>query len=281
MSRSLKSEYKKKLEELRTQPKKSLGQNFLINDGVIEQILQSGSNSEIKNVIEIGPGLGALTYGLCEYAENLKLIEMDRSFAQSWREAGIEVIEQDALKVDWKTLTSGKKWMLMSNLPYQISSSIVIDRSLGPDSIVTCVFMFQKEVAERIQSDCGSKQYGILSILAQTFWQIQKVVDVSPGSFYPPPKVFSRVLKFNRIDPPSYLFDQVDRQRFLLFIKECFQQRRKMLTNNLSGMLKARTLSREQLEAKLEDLEVGAKARPEQLSVEQYHELFKWINNGN
>lgn len=279
MHQSLITKYKQRLAELKASPKKSLGQNFLIDEGVIGKILLAAESFQIPNGIEIGPGLGALTESLQSIFQDFQVLELDREFAQMWRAQGLKVHEGDALKQDWHQLCSeGHNRVLVSNLPYQISSSIVIDRSLDPLSIVGCVLMFQKEVAERITEDEGSKQYGILSIIAQTFWRVQRVCDAGPGCFFPAPKVASRVLKFERRpELPDGLKTLDQRKRFLKFIKLCFQQRRKTLLKNLSAVIKDQAIQKEPLEQWLQERDYGTMVRPEQVSVKDYYSLFMFI----
>jgi 16S rRNA (adenine1518-N6/adenine1519-N6)-dimethyltransferase len=215
--------------ELNVFAKKALGQNFLVSDHVIDKIIQA--TSEIKNVtdvIEIGPGCGALTDLLKEKYKNLTLIELDHTFAEYWKFQGLQVIAGDALQIDW---AFAKGQMLVSNLPYQISSSLVIERSLDAEPLLAMILMFQKEVAQRIRATFTSDHYGMLSVIAQEFWTIETVCDAGPRDFRPPPKIASRVLQFKPRET-----NVVDRKAYLVFIKACFQQRRRVLTTNLNAI---------------------------------------------
>ncbi len=270
MALTPREKYKQRLQELQASPKRSLGQNFLIEMVVIERIIEAAGQFSVNNLIEIGPGLGALTESLDEMADDLTLIELDKEFSEMWRQQGMNLIEKDALRLDWEELVGGKETLLVSNLPYQISSSIVMDRSVGPDSILGCVFMFQKEVAERIMAPQGSKQYGLLSVMAQSFWDIHKVVDAGPGCFYPAPKVSSRVLSFRRKKPEAYLETQSQRKSFLKYLKAGFAQRRKFLIKNLLAL----GIDRPTLEKEFKVLDIDVKARAEELSVSQWQQLF-------
>ncbi|MBE8163315.1 MAG: ribosomal RNA small subunit methyltransferase A [Bdellovibrionaceae bacterium] len=219
-----------KLQELSLQPKFSLGQNFLISQNVVELII-SKINTILKqsSLIEIGPGLGALTNHLLNY-DDYTVIELDRDLAKYWKSKEVKVIEADALQLDWKSLNIKGNAVLVSNLPYQISSRLFIDRSLGPLNIQHMLLMFQKEVAQRITASIDSKAYGILSVIGQLVWDINKLCDVSPQEFYPAPKVAGRVLYFSR---KSLALEKA----FFLFVKQAFSQRRKMLVKNLSSFL--------------------------------------------
>jgi 16S rRNA (adenine1518-N6/adenine1519-N6)-dimethyltransferase len=233
-----------KLKELGTEPKRSLGQNFLISDNVVDRILMAARSAPFSDLVEVGPGLGALTDDLLRLGPSLTLIELDRRFAQAWREKaesspdlGIRVIEGDALRLDWRTLGLRPDSLLVSNLPYQISSSLVIERSLEPAGISRMVLMFQKEVAQRISARAASKEYGLLTVIAQTFWETSTVSEAGPRDFFPPPNVASRVLMFKRrkLEWQEGASGRVSSGGFLKFAKAAFSQRRKLLTRNLQG----------------------------------------------
>jgi 16S rRNA (adenine1518-N6/adenine1519-N6)-dimethyltransferase len=266
---------KKLLERLEAGPKRSLGQNFLISDHVIGKIIDSVNRNQDFGILEIGPGLGALTFDLKELGRPLCLLELDKKFAEFWRSEGQTVVEGDALGLDWNALVEAGEFKslayvsLVSNLPYQISASIVIDRSLGPDKVQEMTLMFQKEVAQRVKAKERTEDYGLLSVIAQTFWDVEIVSDAGPGDFFPPPKVASRVLKFIRKSSEIR-----NRKAFLVFCKQCFQQRRKMLAGNL------KVLNSERLEKSLEWLNssgLGVKVRAEELNPKQFVELFKYL----
>ena len=168
-------------------------------------------------MVEIGPGLGALTDILIQSDFKYQAIELDKSLFDYWKEQGLDIINEDALRINWSTIQAET---LVSNLPYQISSSIVIDRSVEPCNIQSMVLMFQKEVAQRIRAQAKTDAYGLLSVIAQEFWNIETVCDAGPKDFSPPPKVASRVLKFSL--KPN---DIENRSHYLRFVKMCFQQR--------------------------------------------------------
>ncbi len=211
---------KARLEELNHTPKRSLGQNFLIETAVIQKIVDAVSSLSFSQLIEIGPGLGAITEKL---PQPVLLIEMDAQFSEFWRQKNFEVIEGDALKIDWNFLKPNA--CLVSNLPYQIAASLVIDQALQTE-ISHMILMFQKEVAQRIMAKPRTEDYGLLSVIAQLAFKVERVVDASPKCFYPAPNISSRVLKFSRIAtlPPG----------FLKFTKVAFSHRRKKLINNLN-----------------------------------------------
>ncbi|OQW50303.1 MAG: hypothetical protein A4S09_00480 [Proteobacteria bacterium SG_bin7] len=245
-----------------TKPKRSLGQNFLVNQAVIDKIISAVCDFHPQNIIEVGPGTGALTKHLMKMKLPLILVELDRDLAVKWKEEKQNVIEGDALKVAWEGFASISETVFVSNLPYQISSSIVIDRSVEPFCIKGMVLMFQKEVAQRLMAKKSTPDYGMLSVIAQVFWRIEKVCDADPKSFNPPPNVASRVLRFVRKES-----EVVDRKKFLSFIKSAFAQRRKLLSKNLN-------VERESL------TRLGFKetVRAEELSPEEFVTLFASFN---
>ncbi len=257
-------------EELGIAAKKSLGQNFLVSDLVISRIISAVKDFKPEALIEVGPGPGALTYFLRQMNVPLQLIELDHVIAEYWRKQGLPVIEQDALQLEWYPLYSGKKTVFVSNLPYQISSSIVIERSLEAQGVEHMVLMFQKEVAQRIRAMAKTDAYGLLSVIAQTFWKVEMVTEAGPKDFSPAPKVASRVLGFTRKESTI-----VRRGTFLTFVKAAFAQRRKLLKSNLADLCHQKSVSAENLVGWL--LEMGFKetARAEELSPEQFVKLYK------
>lgn len=259
---TLKEDLLAKMQELGIEPKRSLGQNFLISERVVSEIFQHVDRRAPKFIIEIGPGLGALTERLVERATPFKLIELDRLFAQYWRKRGAEVIEQDALQLNWPNVVCPEGTLLLSNLPYQIGSRLVIDLSLGPAHIDVMVLMFQKEVAERLVAETRTKDYGFLSVVAQTFWSIGRVVDASREDFFPPPNVNSRVLSLKRKRVTGDLGLQ-----YIEFIKKAFQFRRKF-------MLKSFQENQDKVRESLRHLGYKETVRAEEISPESFQKLY-------
>jgi 16S rRNA (adenine1518-N6/adenine1519-N6)-dimethyltransferase len=258
-------------------PKKSLGQNFLVDDYVIQQIIKAVEKRQFSSLIEVGPGLGALTIPLRHLTKKLLLIELDRKFSKYWASIGCDVLEKDALKLDWHTLDLSEEVLLVSNLPYQISSSLLMERSKGPGNITQMVLMFQKEVAERITSETSRKSYGILSVVAQIFWDVSFVCDAGPNCFFPPPQISSRVLAFKRkaLTGELSLFNQPEYIANLFsFIKLSFSQRRKLLIKNIKPLVGEKKLE-SNINQFFNDFEIGEKARAEELSPDQFLKLFK------
>ena len=256
---------KTKLNEMGLAPKKALGQNFLVNQHVIKKIITSVETTKHTDLVEVGPGLGALTDLLLPHKP--RLIEFDNELAEYWRGRGADVIEGDALKVDWNALNLKPGSLLVSNTPYQISTSLVVERCLGPVTIEHMVLMFQKEVAQRLTATISTKNYGFLSVLAQLHFRMKKVVIAAPRDFFPAPKVASQVLWFERLP------DQGLGPPFLRFVKQAFAFRRKFLLKNLKSAVNAPTVA--QLPAIAEELGISVKARAEELEPQQFVEFFR------
>lgn len=263
-------EVKALFSELQIQPTKQLGQNFLIDERICKKIVGEALTTHLNQVYEIGPGLGALTRELKMGSYQFTAIELDKKLAHYWRQQGVDLIHQDALKYPWYELVKEDS-VIVSNLPYQISSSLVILLSpLWP--VKKMVLMLQKEVAERMVAKDGSKDYGLLSIISQTYWQMHKLLDVPAKAFFPPPKVESRVLVFQRKE--NIKFKEPD---FTQFVKLAFSQRRKLLCNNL----KAYSEGERTVEEVFAQMGIDKKVRAEQLSVETFQRLFLELNHGN
>lgn len=258
-----------KLHLLGISPKRSLGQNFLIGKSVIERIIASVKTLNPSMILEVGPGLGALTEPLQQLGVPLSVIELDRTFAEMWKQKGLKVREGDALRLDWESLGL-KDAVLVSNLPYQISSSLVVERSIDPQGVKAMVLMFQKEVAQRITATPKGKEYGLLTVIAQAFWQVQNVLEAGPNEFYPPPNVASRVLRFQRRPEMGG-----DLTNFLEFVKTGFAQRRKLLLSNLKPLYGKTRTTKEQWEIQLISLGYTPGVRAEEVSVDHWLTLYK------
>ncbi len=257
----------KRMTEMRVFAKKSLGQNFLVSDFVIDKIIAAVDDESPEKILEVGPGCGALTDILLEKYKDIILIELDRDLAEFWRQQGQSVIEGDALRIDWEFATGR---VLVSNLPYQISSSLVIDRSLDTKPLLAMILMFQKEVAQRIRAVKQTEHYGMLSVFAQEFWNIETVCDAGSREFKPAPKVSSRVLKFK-----PRTSNILNRQEYLGFVKACFQQRRRVLSTNLSAL--PAQYDQEKFPSWLEQNKKTSKVRAEELSPAELNSLYFWM----
>ena len=263
-----------RLRELGVEPKRSLGQNFLVSDAAIQRILLASSASPIAGaVVEVGPGLGSLTDGLLELGRPVILIELDREFAAAWRarldETQGRVVEADALALNWKDLCLPAGSFLASNLPYQISSSLVIERSVSPCGIDRMILMFQKEVAQRLMARHRTSEYGLLTAIAQTFWDVRFVLEAGPRDFHPAPRVASRVLEFRALPDPGL----ADRKKFLTFAKAAFAHRRKLVARNLASFAASESVAQGLLALGHDP----QRARAEELAPSELVALFRAV----
>jgi 16S rRNA (adenine1518-N6/adenine1519-N6)-dimethyltransferase len=212
--------------------RKRFGQNFLVDQGVIGEIVRAITPQPGEALIEIGPGLGALTNPVVERCKQLTVIELDRDLAARLRKRPeLEVIESDVLKVDVAQIARerGVKLRMIGNLPYNISSPILFHLLPCADVVVDQHFMLQKEVVERMVASPGSKDYSRLSVMLQWRYDMESVVDVPPGSFDPPPKVNSAVVRMT----PLAKVPAVDAQVLEAMVAVAFSQRRKILRHTL------------------------------------------------
>ena len=216
--------------------RKRFGQNFLVDHGVIGEIVRAIAPQPGQALVEIGPGLGALTNPVVERSGQLTVVELDRDLAARLRKRPeLNVIESDVLKVDFGALAqaAGQKLRLIGNLPYNISSPILFHLLPWADQVVDQHFMLQKEVVDRMVATPGNKDYSRLSVMLQWRYQMECVVDVPPGSFDPPPKVDSAVVRMIPLaDPP-----EVDLPEFTKMVAVAFSQRRKILRHTLGAWI--------------------------------------------
>jgi 16S rRNA (adenine1518-N6/adenine1519-N6)-dimethyltransferase len=217
-------------------PRKRFGQNFLRAPHVVEQILAAAGIGPGERVVEIGPGLGALTDRLLAAGAEVTAFEVDRDLAAALAgrgDARLAVHLGDVLRADWSALLTAPPYRLVANLPYHISSQVLFKVLDHRPLFSRLVLMFQKEVGDRLLAAPATRDYGILSVLVQNWYAVTRVVRVPPGCFYPPPQVDSVVLRF---DPrPVPLAPVADEPAFRALVKAVFAQRRKTLRNGLLG----------------------------------------------
>lgn len=250
-------------------PKKSFGQHFLNNEEVALRIVNSLSQTAAPtNVLEVGPGKGVLTEKLCETYDNFLAIEADRDMVNFLLNTELlaenQIVLKDFLKVNLADVFDQEEFSVIGNFPYNISTQIVFKMIEFRAFIPEMVGMFQKEVAQRITSDPGSKIYGVISVLTQAFYEAEYLFTVKNHNFSPPPKVQSAVIRLKRIEQaePNYntkLFKQI--------VKITFGQRRKMLRNTLKPLVKDPSI----LKDKYFD------QRPERLTVTDFVNITKII----
>jgi 16S rRNA (adenine1518-N6/adenine1519-N6)-dimethyltransferase len=224
------------------QPRKRFGQHFLVDTAILDAIVAAIDPRPGQALVEIGPGLGALTRPLLERCERLTVIELDRDLAARLRRhASLEVIEADVLTVDFAALAAARecKLRVVGNLPYNISTPILFHLLDAADRIVDQHFMLQKEVVRRMAAGPGGKDYGRLSVMLQWRYHIESVLDVPPQAFEPPPRVDSAVVRMVPWPAPAPL----DRPLLEELVAAAFSQRRKLLRHSLGRWLEARAFS--------------------------------------
>lgn len=248
--------------------KKSLGQHFLHAEGICRKIISLLDLKESDNILEIGPGAGALT----KYLENLPharllLLEKDDFWGNERKAAareGTEIIVIDALKFDWQGICGAEKWKIVGNLPYNAASPLIWDILSQCRCLEKAVFMVQKEVGQRLAALPGNRNYGALTVWAQSYARIKYRFSVGPGAFNPPPKVDSAVLTFDPLSPAAL---PAHPQSLAAILRLCFQNRRKQL----GGIFKR--AKAEYLLDVLQYLKISSTARPEDLAPEIFQRL--------
>jgi 16S rRNA (adenine1518-N6/adenine1519-N6)-dimethyltransferase len=223
------------------QARKRFGQHFLTDGSVIDAIIDAIDPKPGDALVEIGPGLGAMTDPLVARCEQLTVIELDRDLAQRLRQrAALNVIEADVLNVDFGALAAqkGQRLRVVGNLPYNISTPILFHLLGAVEQVADQHFMLQKEVVERMAAAPGSKAYGRLSVMLQWRYDIESIIDVPPEAFEPPPRVDSAVVRMLPLPPASV--PAVDPLLLEELVRVAFSQRRKLLRHTLGRWLEER-----------------------------------------
>ena len=237
--------------------RKRFGQHFLVDAGVVDAIVRAVGPRPGDRLVEIGPGLGALTGPLAERCGRLTAIELDRDLAARLRRRdGLDVVEADVLKVDFGALAAaaGGALRVVGNLPYNISTPILFHLLEHAASIADQHFMLQKEVVERMVASPGGRDYGRLSVMLQWRYAMESVLDVPPTAFDPPPRVDSAVVRMRPLAPPA----DVDARALGALVAVAFSQRRKLLRNTLGPWLAERGCeSAFDLQRRAEEVPVG------------------------
>lgn len=247
--------------------RKRFGQNFLVDQGVINAIVHQIGPTAQQNIVEIGPGRGALTAGLAGKCQALHLIELDRDLIPGLEQQfasvpGCHLLNQDALQVDFCSLApAGDKVRVVGNLPYNISTPLIFHLLEFRDCIIDMHFMLQKEVVERLAAKPGDAERGRLGVMIQYFCEVEQVLEVPPGAFRPIPKVDSAVVRLTLRAPPNPVRSIPSLQ---LVVRDAFAHRRKTLRNNLKKLF-----TDEQLEA----CGINPSWRAEVLTLDQFVEL--------
>jgi len=254
--------------------KPKLGQNFLIDDGARHAIADALGDVHGRTVIEIGPGRGAITEILAGRARRLVAIELDESLAAQLRtefagRGNVEIVESDFLEADVAALVGGDAPVsVVGNLPYYITSDILLKLFASVALWDRAVLMMQREVAERLSARPGTREYGLLSVTAQMHGSVSSLFTLGPGAFQPPPEVHSSVVRVEFA--PRFAELGVEREGFERFLRGCFAQKRKTLANNL----RAAGVERDAVAARWPE-GVAREARAEALTVEELAEIYK------
>jgi 16S rRNA (adenine1518-N6/adenine1519-N6)-dimethyltransferase len=250
-------------------PKKNLGQHFLTDLNIAKQIADTVDACPELPVLEVGPGMGVMTQFLVEKPRPFKVVEIDRESVAYLQEhfprLYNNIIGGDFLRMDLREVFDGQQFVLTGNYPYDISSQIFFKMLDNKDLIPCCTGMIQHEVAVRMASQAGNKQYGILSVLIQAWYHVEYLFTVEPGVFNPPPKVQSAVIRMTRNEVTDLGCDE---QLFKRVVKTVFNQRRKMLRVSLRQIFSGEHPASSQFF----DDEMMTR-RPEQLSIPEFVEL--------
>ena len=259
--------------------RKDYGQNFLIDSNILQKIVESAGVTKEDMVLEIGPGIGSMTQYLCEAARKVVAVEIDKELIPILSDTlssydNVEVINNDILKLDLEALVqeknNGKPIKVVANLPYYITTPIIMGLFEKKVPIESITVMVQKEVADRMQVGPGTKDYGALSLAVQYYSKPEIMVNVPPSCFIPQPKVGSAVIKLSRYeDMPVRVKDEK-----LLFrvIRAAFNQRRKTLVNSLKNSSEL-SFDKEIIEGAIKELGLSANIRGEALTLEEFAKL--------
>ncbi|MGB6973310.1 MAG: 16S rRNA (adenine(1518)-N(6)/adenine(1519)-N(6))-dimethyltransferase RsmA [Terracidiphilus sp.] len=251
-----------------------LGQNFLEDAQAIQRIADALGNCASRTVVEIGPGGGAITRALAARCARLLAIELDPDLAAQLRAdlpaENLTILNEDVLTFDFAAAAAaaGQPLLVAGNLPYYITSPILHRLAAAHASLSLAVLMVQREVADRITAQPGSRDYGLLSATVQLYGPAEMLFTLPPGAFSPPPKVHSAVFRWRLA--PRFAALGVPRESFINFLRQCFAQKRKTLANNL----RAAGFAPADLAAALARAKIAAQARAESLSLEDFAALW-------
>jgi 16S rRNA (adenine1518-N6/adenine1519-N6)-dimethyltransferase len=255
--------------------KPRLGQNFLNDTAAIERIGASLGELAGRTVVEIGPGAGAITSALVARAAHVLAVELDAGLAEHLRHQyspdRLTVFHQDVLTFDFAQVSTdtGQRLLVFGNLPYYITSQILLKLAASHAAIDRAVLMVQREVADRITAEPGSRDYGLLSVTVQMYGPVVKLFTLAPSSFSPPPDVHSSVFRWRMA--PRFTELGVDEASFLPFVRKVFAQKRKTLANNL----RAAGFTPTAIVEALAGAEIDTRARAEELPAESLAKLWR------
>ncbi len=257
----------------KVKPKKNLGQHFLTDLNIAKAIADTVDACPDIPILEVGPGMGVMTQFLITKSREIKVVEIDRESVcylhEHFTQLDTNIIGEDFLRMELDNVFNGRQFVLTGNYPYDISSQIFFKMLDNKELIPCCTGMIQREVAQRIAANPGSKAYGILSVLIQAWYNVEYLFTVDENVFNPPPKVKSAVIRMTRNDTLDLGCDE---KLFKNIVKTVFNQRRKMLRVSLKQILnneQLSTISSSQFMT----------MRPEQLSIDEFIQLTQLIQN--
>jgi 16S rRNA (adenine1518-N6/adenine1519-N6)-dimethyltransferase len=261
--------------------KSRLGQNFLRDPQAVQRIVAALGDLSTRTVVEIGPGKAAITESLATRAHRLIPVEVDRELAWVLQERfspekgfpSVTVARQDILDFDFAAAaqTAGQPLLVVGNLPYYITSPILLKLAASAASISRAILMVQREVADRVTAHPGTREYGLLTVTLQLYGTTEALFTLPPSAFVPPPEVHSTVFRWNFA--PRFTELAIEEAPFISFLKQSFAQKRKTLSNNL----RAARLPAEKISAALETAAIPSQARAETISLEQFALLWRTL----
>ena len=251
---------------------KKLGQNFLIKRGIVDEIVRAAELTPGEPVLEVGPGIGTLTQGLAQSGADVTAIELDRRLLEVLDTTlasydNVRIVHGDVLKLDVPTIMNHKPFKVVANLPYYITTPIIMSLLESKLPIERLVVMVQKEVAQRMVAQPGTKDYGALSVAVQYYTEPDIVLDVPPKSFLPAPAVTSSVIRCVLRDKPPV--DVIDEKLFFRVVKAGFAQRRKTFSNTM----KTTGLSKDRIEELLEKANIDGQRRGETFTLQEFADV--------
>ena len=269
--------HKEILRRLHLLPKRYMGQNFLIDEGVRERIITEARVTGEDTILEVGPGLGVLTFPLAERAHKVIAIEKDRTLAGYLREeagegSNIEIIEGDALEISYREMAErvGRRLKVVSNLPYSIASPLLLKFLDEREAFCSLLVMVQREVGLRIAAEPGTGNYGFLTVMVRLLADASIVTIVPPRAFYPRPKVHSALVSIEVLEEPRVGVE--DMRAFRELVSHAFGKRRKILKNALRSLLGDRA------EEILTSAGIDPKRRGETLTLEEFYRIYRvWV----
>lgn len=262
------------LAKYRLKPSQALGQHYLIDKIILDRVIEAAQIKKAEPVLEIGGGPGILTRALAEAGAEVLTVEFDRRFCRllqeefnNWR--NIKVLCSDALRLDLNQLGRQK---IVANIPYQITNPLVRKILESGSPITLAILMIQAEVADRLTAPAGSTNRGILTIMAELYGSIEKIIDVPAAAFWPSPAVNSTVIRITRESVARHFTDPTQEKAFFWLVKQGFSGKRKFLINSLAGGLQLPKLT---VAAIVEATSLTGQERAEDLAIEQWIGLFQ------